>query len=928
MEIRKIGSYLIENQTCNEQVIDTAISRQLALKHQGIYKPIGQIIIDNGDLKPEVLDSILHRQGEDLLRSVELFKSFSPELISKIAGIAECIAFSKGQVIIHEGDPGDSFFQIISGLTRVFRTSEDSIEVTLATIGPGESFGEMALLTGEPRSASVETIEPSGILVISKRSFDQLAAENPEFLLAISKVLSSRLAQGGFNLVSATSTEKAYQRFVSEQSKGPESRLIGRSKIIKRLQTKIQEVARNDKPVLVTGEPGTEKHDVAGLIHLSNTRKDTPFLAVDVKTINLGRSAGRPIERDPIRIELAQNSTFFGHAKDAFSFASEKRLGLFQVGNDGTVMIENIEYLADSVQAKLADFIQHGHFRRLGDQTDLHSLVRVVATSAVDLSQLVQDGKFNRQLFNLLGGSQVLSVPPLRKRKKDLRQLVEHLVEQYGEQAGKSVTGIELDAYKSIMSYDWPGNTDELKVVIRRAVNLVQGRWLTPEDILIGTAPQITGKLSFNLLKLDRVRQLFQNKAFPNSAQLATACIFMLIIFLGFFGRQVPGFNPSLELTWGLWEPLVIFSCILAAKIWCAVCPVGASCSLISRKFGLNRSIPSFIRNYGAHLAAAGLGLIFLSEVVFNMPFSPQATAGLLLSIALPAVILALIYRRRVWCRFLCPLGKLVGFIASCSFLELRANHNICNNDCMENSCYVGNENQEGCPIFEAPFAFNNNQNCIMCGICIKNCPNQSPTLNLRIPGHELWNFHKPDQTMALFGTFLMGTQLFRGLEKSGYLHHNAAAFSSQWIFFTVFFIVTVFFAFVFARTAGRVVFDSINLTSPKKAALMSYAFVPLVIAFELSFHFERLISRGGQLIPTLGRQFGFNWEFLGVSFGLWLVKFCQVLFILTGVFAAKSVLKRLLRFQQHTVLQHLSWRQQLPILLLATGYIWLFLIG
>ena len=119
---------------------------------------------------------ILRRQGEDLLREVELFKAFSPELISKIAGVAEGAAFPKGQIIIHEGDQGDSFFQIISGLIRVFRTSEDGVEVTLATMGPGESFGEMALLTGEPRSASVETLESCGILVISKRPFDRLAA--------------------------------------------------------------------------------------------------------------------------------------------------------------------------------------------------------------------------------------------------------------------------------------------------------------------------------------------------------------------------------------------------------------------------------------------------------------------------------------------------------------------------------------------------------------------------------------------------------------------------------------------------------------------------------------------------------------------------------------------------------------------------------
>ena len=928
MKVKKIGAYLVENQTCNKQMIDQALKRQLALELEGIYKPIGQIIIENGDLNYEVLDLILRRQGEDILRSVELFKSLPPELVTKIAGVAECRAFPKGKIIIHEGDQGDSFYQVISGSARVFRVSEDGVEVTLNTLGPGESFGEMALLTGEPRSASVKTLEASGFLLISKQAFDQLVDENPEFSLALSKIISSRLVRGGINLVTATSTEKAYQRFVSEQSAGPESRLIGRSKAVKKLQSTIEEVARHDKPVLIIGETGTEKGDVAGLIHQSSKRSDGPFLAVNVKNVNMGRVIVRPKEQDPIRLELAQNSTLFGHAKGALSFAQERRLGLLQVGDGGTVVIENIEQLSESIQAKLADFIKHGHFLPLGSQAPLHASIRVLATSSADIGKLVQDGKFNEQLFDLLGGSQTLAVPPLRRRRKDLRQLVDHLLEHYSEQAGKSVAGIDHDVYKSIMAYDWPGNTDELRVVIRRAVNLVQNSRLTPEDILIGMAPQITGKLSFNVLKLDRVRNLFQSNAFPASAQLFTAFFFSLIIFLGFFGRKAADYNVSLVLTWGLWEPLIVLSCIPVARIWCAVCPVGASSSFISRRYGLNRNVPSFIRSYGVYLSAIGLGLIFLSEVVFNMLFSPRATALLVLSITLPAVIMALIYRRRVWCRFLCPLGKLIGFLSSCSFLELRANQNICNSDCTDHTCYVGHERQAGCPVFEAPFSIHNNQNCIICGNCIKNCPNQSPVLNLRVPGHELWTFRNPDLVMTLFGPLIIGTQLFRGLEKAGYFHHYTAAMNQRWIFYSVLILITTSLAFLFVRTVGKMVFDSVRSTSQEKSNLLAYTLVPLAVAFELSFHFERLIGLGGQLLPTVGRQLGFAWDFLGLNIAPWLVIACQILFVLIGAFASKAVLKKLLHSRQDTSSQRLSFRQRWPILLLAAVYILFFWAG
>jgi len=478
------------------------------------------------------------------------------------------------------------------------------------------------------------------------------------------------------------------------------------------------------------------------------------------------------------------------------------------------------------------------------------------------------------------------------------------------------------------MAYDWPGNTDELSAVIRRAVNLAQSNRLTPEDILIGTAPRGTDRLSFNLLKVDRIRRLFQSSAFPNSAQLATAFFFVLIVYLGFFGTQTPDNNVSLELTWGLWEPLVILSCILAARIWCAVCPVGASSSLISHKYGLNRNVPSFIRNYGGYLAVAGLGAIFWSEVVFNMPFSPRATAILILSITVPAVMLALVYRRRVWCRFLCPLGKLVGFLSRCSILELRANQNICNNDCMENSCYVGSEYQAGCPVFEAPFVLHNNQDCILCGNCVKNCANQVPVLNLRVPGQELWTFRKPDLTMAFLVSIIMGTQFFRGLEKTDYFHKYTAAQNQEWIFYSVIFVLSTSFAFLFIKTAGKVIFGSVKTSSRVTPNLLAYALVPMVVIFELSFHFERLISRGGQFFPTLGRQLGVDWDFLMVSMSPWWITFHQIAFILVGVFASRAVLKNILRLHEDPSKLRLSFRHQWPLLLLAAVYIYLFWAG
>ena len=933
MPFKKIGDYLIEQKLCDAQILSAAIELQTLLRDEGVYKPIGQIIIEKGNLKPEDLKSSLQSQVADMLCSIELFKSLSPELISKIANIAQCVAFPKGKIIIHQGDQGDSFYQVIAGSIRVFQVSEDGVEVTLNTLGPGEGFGEMALLTGEPRSASVDIQKPSSLLVISKQAFDQLTSEIPGFSLMLSEILSKRLSMETSNFVKASSTQKAYQRFIIEQNSKFEANLIGRSKAIRKLQDKINKIAQNDEIVMIQGEAGTEKIDIARLIH-SKSRKDTPFLSVDVKSVNMGRIVKKHEHSDEIRRELAQASTLFGHVKAAFPFAPERRLGLFQVGDEGVVVIENIEHLSANIQNRLVGFLKSKSFQPLGSQNFIYSSIRLMATTCVDLEEQVKINGFNKQLFDFLKNSQTLIVPPLRKRRRDLRLLIKHLLKVYSERSGKPVDDMEDDVYKNIMAYDWPGNTDELKEVIRRAVNLTSKTRLSPEDILIGMAPQLTQGFKFNLLKVDLIGRLFSSSSFPKVFQFIAACFFALILYLGFFGSQKSGTNLSLGLTWGLWEPLTIFSCILAARIWCAVCPVGAVCSHISHNYGLKRNIPQFIRSYGGYFAIAGLFLIFLSETLFAMPLSPRATAIMILSIIFPAVILALIYKRRIWCRFLCPLGKLLGFFSRCSIVELRANCNICNNDCEDLSCYIDNDSNTGCPVFEAPFILSNNHECILCGNCIKNCPHQSPVINLRVPGQELWVFQKSDSIMTPLASLIMGSQFFRGLEKTGYLYpyiekfHQQFNFSS-WSFYLIFIIVTSFLSFLLIKTAGNMAFNSIKkITSQEKLNLMSYAFVPIIAGFEIGFHFERLINWGGSLLPELGNIFGFNWDFLMVSMGPGLVKIHQTGFILITLWFSQTILVKMLRNRYDVEIKSLTLHQKWPILLLAMLYILIFLAG
>ena len=183
-----------------------------------------------------------------------------------------------------------------------------------------------------------------------------------------------------------------------------------------------------------------------------------------------------------------------------------------------------------SVQDQLVDFLRTGRYTPLGEKASQYSDARVICTTTRDLSMLADQGVFNRDLAELL--KETVSIPPLRKRKRDIREVVGQLLLGCARQLGRPAQTLDEDAYKAIMAYDWPGNIDELSVVIRRAVMLSQGETLLPEHIFIGPPP-VTGRAAFDLFSLERIKGLFLSTKYPSFIQAAVAPFIGLIILLG-----------------------------------------------------------------------------------------------------------------------------------------------------------------------------------------------------------------------------------------------------------------------------------------------------------------------------------------------------------------------------------------------------------
>jgi transcriptional regulator with AAA-type ATPase domain len=882
-----LGSYLKERLPAGVRDIERALQIQQEMSLQGVSKPIGRILVAQRLIDDKRLDEALCKQKQDVLLSMSLFESAPPESISVISMMAPCRIFSPGTNIFKHGDPGSSYYIIISGELLVYWTDEGGSKVPLAILKSGEGFGEMALLTGEPRMASVEAIRTTNVIELTKELFGDIILSNPRVSRSFARVMAERLSSGSLRFLEASSQAKAYKAFIDEYVHSHSPLLAGSMIHSKSLISEMRTILETNTSVLITGEYGTDKWDVARMVHLENKGRSEMILSMDARTVNLP-DADREA---PLWKEISQYSTLFGRAQGALPFSPEKKTGLIQMVKGGTVVIEHIEHLCPSVQESLADYIRDGTYSPLGDQNKSFGRASIIGTSRADLGKLTEEGQFSSRLLDLFS-KKVLTVPPLRNRKKDMRQIVLALIEKNSGLSGKHINGMDEESYQAIMAYDWPGNILELDAVIRRAVHIARGDRICKEDLFIDP-PAAVGKATFNLLKIEQIRKIFSSPYFPAAAQLTMVPFILLTICLGFFGNPSASANIAPIMVFGFWEPAFVLVTFLGARAWCGICPIGGMSSLIRRRFGLRRKVPVFIKKSGFFLVGLGIIAIFWAESAFGMLQSPRATAVLVFSIVALAAITSLVYERRTWCRYLCPLGGIAGILSTASVVELRSNYGVCTNDCKEHECYVGTSKSDGCPMFEAPFQLKSNLYCVLCGKCIKTCGNRSPMLNLRLPAYELYSSSSTDFGLVWLATILIGTQLFRGFERAGLFGAQLGGHEMWWTMSFVFVLTAaVGFTTLFSRLAGRMVFGR----SPEyhqNSQLIIYALIPLAVAFEMAFHLGRLLTDLGRFPSVLWRQLGLAHEIPVMTVAPSTLKAFAVLFVLFGAVVASFILRK-----------------------------------
>jgi len=229
--------------------------------------------------------------------------------------------------------------------------------------------------------------------------------------------------------------------------------IVGASRALQAVLSRISKVAPSDSTVLITGETGTGKELVARAIHKRSNRASRAFVSVNCAAI----------PRDLIASEL------FGHEKGAFTGATQQRLGRFELANGGTIFLDEVGDLPAETQIALLRVLQEQEFERIGGTRRIHADVRVIAATNRDLQAAISARYFRSDLFYRLNVFPI-EIPPLRERQDDIRLLVEYFIDRYARKAGKRITTVDKKTLGLLESYPWPGNIRELQNVIERSV--------------------------------------------------------------------------------------------------------------------------------------------------------------------------------------------------------------------------------------------------------------------------------------------------------------------------------------------------------------------------------------------------------------------------------------------------------------------------
>jgi len=282
--------------------------------------------------------------------------------------------------------------------------------------------------------------------------------------------------------------EVAYLRNALERYQ-PFEEMVGQDKKMRKIYDLISTISQSNGTVLIQGESGTGKELVARAIHNRGPRKNNPFVVINCAAI------------PPTLME----SEIFGYNRGAFTGASNTSIGKLEIADEGTVFLDDIDYLDINMQAKLLRILQEKEFERLGSNKIIKVDVRFVAASNKDVNMMISQNKFREDLFYRLNVFPI-KLPPIRARKGDIQLLLNHFIKLNAQNSGKPPKKISERAMKVLIEYHWPGNVRELQNLVERLCTITTDSVIRLEDV----APDNVNKTEIKNMTLKEAVNVFE----------------------------------------------------------------------------------------------------------------------------------------------------------------------------------------------------------------------------------------------------------------------------------------------------------------------------------------------------------------------------------------------------------------------------------
>ena len=389
----------------------------------------------------------------------------------------------------------------------------------------------------------------------------------------------------------------------------------------------------------------------------------------------------------------------------------------------------------------------------------------------------------------------------------------------------------------------------------------------------------------FELTALRPVRALVGKRWFQFALQVPLVGALGLILYAGFFGTPVPERNAATLITWTLWWTLLILDILLLGRMWCLVCPWDAIASWIRRlafwrrtdePLSLDLPWPRWLRNvYPATVLFIGLTWL---ELGWGVTMSPRSTAGLGLLMVVLAVLPALIFERKSFCRYVCLVGRICGLYSMLAPVELRAKDRKVCGSCEGRDCLEGNENGYPCPTGQFLGTMDSNAYCTVCTECVKTCPHDNVAVNLRPWAADLSRLRRPRRDEAILALVMLSMTSFHGLtmtpiwtELTAWLQGVAD--------------VTYLPAFSVGMAAILVVPGALYLQANavatglgsrpgggrmdgfwRTASTYAYPLVAVALMYHLAHNAGHFLVEAGAVIPMISDPFGRGWDLFGTS--------------------------------------------------------------